>query len=158
GRFSGAYTPNHYAALHDKVALYNGAAEAEAEMLPRERQREEIGSDFYYGGMVVKRSGKLHPALYYRGLLEACRRPRITLVPRCGVGRITGKRDAFTLSTPRGVVRAKQVVIATNGYTSDLTPQLKRRLIPVASHIIATEELPADLAKSLIPRGRTISD
>jgi glycine/D-amino acid oxidase-like deaminating enzyme len=55
-------------------------------------------------------------------------------------------------------VRAKQVVIATNGYTSDLTPQLKRRLIPVASHIIATEELPEDLAKALIPRGRTISD
>jgi glycine/D-amino acid oxidase-like deaminating enzyme len=158
GRFSGAYTPKHYAALQEKLALYNGAAEAEAEMLPRERQREEIASDFYYGGMVVKRSGKLHPALYYKGLIDACRRHRIALVPRCGVGRIAGKRDAFVLSTARSTVRAKQVVIATNGYTSDLTPQLKRRLIPVASHIIATEELPEDLAKSLIPRGRTISD
>jgi len=50
------------------------------------------------------------------------------------------------------------VVIATNGYTGDVTPQLKRRLIPVASHIIATEELPADLAASLIPRKRTLAD
>ena len=49
-------------------------------------------------------------------------------------------------------------VIATNGYTGDATPQLKRKLIPVASHIIATEELPEGLAKSLIPKGRTISD
>ncbi len=55
-------------------------------------------------------------------------------------------------------MRAKHVVVATNGYTGDATPQLKRRIIPVASHIIATEELPADLARSLIPRGRTIND
>jgi glycine/D-amino acid oxidase-like deaminating enzyme len=158
GRFSGAYTPKHYEALAEKLALYNSASDAEAEMVPRERQREEIASDFYYGGMKVNRSGKLHPALYYKGLLEACRRHKIKLVPRCDVGRIAGKRDAFTLTTPRGEVRAKQVVIATNGYTTDLTPQLKRRLIPVASHIIATEELPEDLANSLIPNGRTISD
>ena len=35
---------------------------------------------------------------------------------------------------------------------------LKRRLIPVASHIIATEELPEDLVRSLIPKGRVVSD
>ena len=50
------------------------------------------------------------------------------------------------------------MVIATNGYTGDVTPTLKRRLVPVASHIIATEELPEDLVKSLIPKGRVVSD
>jgi len=30
--------------------------------------------------------------------------------------------------------------------------------VPVASHIIATEELPEDLVKSLIPKGRVVSD
>jgi glycine/D-amino acid oxidase-like deaminating enzyme len=50
------------------------------------------------------------------------------------------------------------VVIATNGYTGDLTPRLKRRVVPIASHIIATEPLAPDLAASLIPRGRTLSD
>src|SRR5205085_10963419 len=32
------------------------------------------------------------------------------------------------------------------------------RLIPLASHIIATEELPPDLAASLIPKKRTLAD
>ena len=50
------------------------------------------------------------------------------------------------------------MVIATNGYTGPATPSLRRRLIPVASHIIATEELAPELAASLIPKGRTISD
>jgi glycine/D-amino acid oxidase-like deaminating enzyme len=126
--------------------------------VPPERQREEIDSDFYHGGMVVERAGKIHPALYYKGLLDACRRHEIALLAQTPVARIVGQRDAFTVETARGNVRAKQIVIASNGYTGDATPQLKRRLIAVASHIIATEELPPDLAKSLTPRGRTISD
>jgi len=108
--------------------------------------------------MVVKRAGKLHPALYYKGLLDACRRHNVTLCAETGVIRIRRGSSGFSLTTTRGDIEAKEVVIATNGYTGDVTPNLKRRVIPVASHIIATEELPEDLARSLIPRGKTISD
>ena len=62
------------------------------------------------------------------------------------------------MPTERGEVQAEDVVIATNGYTGDITPPLKRRVVPLASHIIATEELPAELAASLIPKRRTLSD
>ncbi len=158
GRFVGAYTPKHYDDLCRKVESLNRHAAAEAEMLPRERQGEEIDSRFYHGGMVVKRSGKLHPALYYKGLLDACRRHNVTLCAETGVTRIRRGAGGFSLTTTRGDIEAKEVVIATNGYTGDVTPNLKRRVIPVASHIIATEKLPEDLARSLIPRGKTISD
>ncbi len=53
---------------------------------------------------------------------------------------------------------AGDVVIATNGYTGKITPALRRRVVPIASHIIATEELPPDLAASLIPKLRSLSD
>ena len=71
---------------------------------------------------------------------------------------ISGQEGAWQVRTSRGTVKAEQVVIATNGYTGDITPDLKRRVVPLASHIIATEELPADLADSLIPKRRTLSD
>ncbi len=48
----------------------------------------------------------------------------------------------WRVETQRGALSAGDVVIATNGYTGDLTPALKRRVVPIASHIIATEELP----------------
>src|SRR5260221_8369285 len=158
GRFLGAYTAKHFAGFAAAIDKLNATTEAKAHIVPRERQHEEIASDFYHGGMVVERAGKIHPALYYKGLLDACRRHRIDLLAQTAVARISGRRDAFTVETARGSVRAKEIIIASNGYTGDATPQLKRRLIPVASHIIATEELPADLAGSLTPRGRTISD
>jgi len=158
GRFLGAYTPRHYDDLARKLDALNQDADAEATMLAKARQHEEIASDFYYGGMVVRRSGKLHPALYCKGLLDACRRHGVTLCANTRVTEITRQPHGFLVRTERGEVAAREVVIATNGYTGDVTPALKRRVLPVASHIIATEELSPELAASLIPNGKTIND
>jgi len=158
GRFVGAYTRRHYDDLASKLDAINRDAAGEAYMLPKARQHEEIASDFYHGGMVVRRSGKLHPALYCKGLLDACRRHGVTLCAGTRVTRITRRPEGVLVRTERGELAAREVVIATNGYTGDVTPALKRRVLPVASHIIATEELAPELAASLIPNGKTISD
>lgn len=158
GRFVGAWTPAHYAAQEKKIALLNDAAQSEAHMVPRDRQREEMASDYYYGGMVVERSANLHPALYYKGLLDACRARGVPVCARAAVERIVERNGGWELRTARGPVQANEVVIATNGYTGDITPALKRRVVPLASHIIATEPLPSDLAAGLIPKQRTLAD
>jgi glycine/D-amino acid oxidase-like deaminating enzyme len=158
GRFVGAWTPNDYAYQERRVATLNANAGSGAFMVPKDRQREEMASDYYYGGMVVERSAKLHPALYYKGLLDAARRRKITLCAKAAVKTIIPAGQGWRIATSRGDIAVDDVVIATNGYTGDATPELKRRLIPLASHIIATEELPPDLAASLIPKKRTLAD
>lgn len=158
GRFVGAWTPAHYDALAAKADRLNATTKCGAAMVPRARQREEIGSDFYHGGMSVERAAQLHPALYYKGLLAAARRAGARTSCGIRVERIRRDGDGFTVETSQGRIRARHVVIATNGYTGTATPQLRRRLVPVASHIIATEELPADLAQSLSPKWRTLSN
>jgi glycine/D-amino acid oxidase-like deaminating enzyme len=158
GRFVGAWARKHYDAQSRRLAMLNSAAQSGAYMVPRERQREEIASDYYFGGMVVERSGKLHPALYYKGLLDACRQRGVVVCARAAVTGIGRESGAWRVETARGALSAGDVVIATNGYTGGLTPALRRRVVPIASHIIATEELPSDLARSLIPRARTLSD
>ena len=158
GRFQGAWTPAHFAYQQSRLASLNDSAQSGAHMVPRERQREEIASDYYYGGMVVERSASIHPALYYKGLLDACRRRGIAICADAAVENIAASGAGWRVVTSRGVTEAGDVVIATNGYTGALTPRLKRRVVPIASHIIATEELPDDLACSLVPNGRTLSD
>lgn len=159
GRFVGAWTPADFKAQEKRVGGLNASAGAGSYMVPRERQREEMASDYYYGGMVVERSGKLHPALYYKGLLDAARRRApITICARSSADRIIRKDNGWLVKTSRGDVEAGDIVIATNGYTGDVTPNLKKRLIPLASHIIATEELAPSIARSLIPKGRTLAD
>jgi gamma-glutamylputrescine oxidase len=59
---------------------------------------------------------------------------------------VTRVREGATieLTTPRGVVRARAIVLATSGYTPQLG-YFKTGLLPVISHVIATEPLPPDL-------------
>jgi glycine/D-amino acid oxidase-like deaminating enzyme len=158
GRFVGAWTPKHYAYQEKRLRDLNDDAQSGAYMVPRERQREEIASDYYYGGMVVERSASLHPALYYKGLLDACRRRDIAICAAASVDGIARSGAGWRVETSRGAVMAGDVVIATNGYTGRITPALRRRVVPIASHIIATEPLDPELAGSLIPKRRSLSD
>jgi glycine/D-amino acid oxidase-like deaminating enzyme len=158
GRFVGAWTPKYYESLKQRADKLNRLSDVGASMIPRERQREEIASDFHFGGMLLDKTAALHPSLYFKGLLDACRLRNVTLCAFAPATRITRKGAGWEVETPRGTVTAEHVVIATNGYTGDVTPTLKRRMVPIASHMIATEELPADLAASLVPNRRTLSD
>jgi glycine/D-amino acid oxidase-like deaminating enzyme len=158
GRVVAAAVPAHYTALAGTLDRLNRFAGSQASMLPREKQRTEIATDAYSGGMIVNRTGKLHPALYLHGLLRAAEAAGASLHSDVTAQTIEGGRGHFELSTGRGKVRAREVIIATNGYTGTLTPWLRRRVIPVASYMIATETLPPDLAASLLPNGRTLTD
>src|SRR5205085_2288043 len=107
GRFVGAWTPKHYDGMAAKIDTLNRFAEAGASMLPRERQREEMASDYYYGGMVVERTGKLHPGLYHRGLMRAAQRHGATLLGRTRAGSLTRIADGWRVETSRGPIEAR---------------------------------------------------
>lgn len=159
GRFLGACAASHYAELKARHAKLAAGGATGLRLIARAEQREEIGSDYYHGGLVFETAGKLHPALFYGGLLAAVRRRNsITLAGQCRATGLARDGEGWRVATSQGELRARHVVVATNGYTGDLVPTLKRRVVPIASHIIATEELPAGLAPKLLPRGRTISE
>ena len=158
GYFLGAWCKSHYDSMAHKVDLLNQTARSEAYIVPPEKQREEIGSDYYRGGMVVGRAGHLHPALLFKGLLDLCQQRGIPIASKTPATKLTQTGSGWRVDTPRGSIEAGDVIIATNGYTGDVTPELKRRVVPVGSYIIATEELPPDLAKTISPKNRSFAD
>ena len=158
GYFLGALCTSHYDDMAKKVDQLNAAANSDCFLVPQERQREEIGSDYYRGGMVVGRAAHIHPALFFKGLLGLCQKRGVKIASKTPVTKLTQTSAGWSVETPRGTTTAGDVIIATNGYTGDVTPQLKRRVVPVGSYIIATEVLPSDLAASLSPKNRSIAD
>jgi glycine/D-amino acid oxidase-like deaminating enzyme len=166
GRFVPAWSPAHYEAQAKRVDWIAEITGLPASMLPRERQRREaLGSDFYFGGMVAAASGSLHPGKYARGLADAAERAGARLVD--GV-RVSGIREekggaGFRVATSKGEMRADAVLVATNGYSlgadgASAMPWLARRLVPLASYIIATEPLGEGVIDRLFPGRRMISD
>ncbi|MDX1513901.1 MAG: FAD-dependent oxidoreductase [Gammaproteobacteria bacterium] len=158
GRFVGAHVPAAFAAQRAKIEYLNQWCDAGAESIPRQRQREFINSDYYYGGMYIKRSGALHPARYHRGLLDACRKQNVTLRSHTPVTRIDRTTREFVVNIRGGGIRADQVVIATNGYTDPSMPWHRRRVVPVGSYIIATEPLGVQRVRSLFPTLACVTD
>ena len=120
--------------------------------------RSEIGSSRYHGGLLDPFAGSVQPALLLRGLAGAAERAGARLVERAGVSRVTRTGAGVTLDTERGAVVARDVLVATNGYTGPVVPALQRRVVPVGSCIIATAPLAPELVARLIPRRRVLSD
>ena len=158
GRFHAAHNAAQYKALGARIASQPKGLEVDAFMLTRAQQRSELGSDAYWGGVVYTRHCSVDPARYHQGLLERVLSAGAQLAPNCAVTAIEKQGALFRISTPRGSVVARDVVIATNGYTGGLTPWLQRRVIPIGSYMIATEALPEGMMDSLIPNNRIVSD
>jgi glycine/D-amino acid oxidase-like deaminating enzyme len=158
GHLELAYAPSHVPELqHAKESL--AFVGVESAMVPRERIREEIGSDAYYGALAVEGSGLLHPGRFFAGLADAATRAGADLYEGVRAKRI--RREAggdFRVETTCGRIQARDVFVATNGYTDGLVPSLRRRIIPIGSYIIASEPLPEDLARELSPKGRAFFD
>ena len=156
GRFRAAWRPDHYEAMGRELDLLRREIGLEADMVPRSQQHREISSEAYHGGCIYRTHGGLHPALFHQGLLERTTAAGAAVVGGAAVAGVTRDGPDFTLTTAKGQVRARDVVVATNGYTGPLTPALRRRLVPVASYIIATQPLGGNRVRALIPGGRMI--
>ena len=131
-------------------------------IVPRNQLRSEIGSDAYYGGMVDEVSAGLNPARYVAGLAAAAMRAGALICEQTKVQKIERESQngasGFRVTTSRGSLRARNVLVGTSGYTGAATPALRKKIIPIGSFIITTEVLPDALARELSPRNRQIYD
>lgn len=157
GRFRGAATPADYEAVAREAELLSRDLGMPVEVVPRADQRREIASDLYYGGVLFHAHGGLHPALFHQGLLRAARAAGAEVAghtPVTGVFSVAG--GGHEVATPRGAVRAKQVLVATNAYTPNAIPDLARRVVAMPSFLVATERLGENRVGALVPNGRML--
>ncbi|WP_172292893.1 FAD-binding oxidoreductase [Pseudoruegeria sp. HB172150] len=158
GRYHAAHTPQHYESLVRDAEAMRAEEGIESFAVPRSEQRNEMGSDVYYGGVVYPKHCSIHPAKFHRGLLDLAMKAGTVAVGQCAALSIDRSGDGFRVGTTKGTISARDVIVATNGYTGTLVPWLRRRVIPIGSYIIVTEELPEALIDELFPTDRIASD
>jgi glycine/D-amino acid oxidase-like deaminating enzyme len=153
-----AWAASHAAGFGEEAAAF-GELGTTARPVPKAQLREEIGTDEYHGGLAVDAGGVVHPAKWFAGLVGLAERAGAELHERVRARAIRRQADGrFVVETERGAILARDVLVATNGYTDGVAPPLRRRIVPVGSYIIATEPLPEALARELSPTGRAYFD
>jgi glycine/D-amino acid oxidase-like deaminating enzyme len=128
-------------------------------LIPKDQLQSETGSTIYYGGLVDASSAGVNPGRYVAGLARAAERAGAAIFEHSRVDEIQreGARG-WKIAAARGTLRAQNVLVATSGYTSRVSPALQKKIIPIGSYIIVTEVLPEKLAAELSPRNRMIYD
>jgi gamma-glutamylputrescine oxidase len=127
------------------------------DVAPPGRTHDWIDSPRYHGAVHDPRSGHLHPLKYTQGLARAALAAGVRLHEHTPVKALY-RGTTVTLDTPRGRVRARQVLLAGNVYLQGLAPSLAARIMPVGTYIVCTEPLERDLWASLIPSLSAVCD
>jgi glycine/D-amino acid oxidase-like deaminating enzyme len=157
GRFIAAPSKAIYRKLEKDLELMRAdGVPVDAEMIPAERQHEEIASTVYHGGQLLRGNGIIHAGLYHQGLVERVRAQGGKVIGFCPVTGISRENEGFTVTTPKGTIQAGEVFVATNGYTPKAFPWQRRRVIPVSAFMIATETLSPELMARVLPNGRPL--
>jgi glycine/D-amino acid oxidase-like deaminating enzyme len=158
GCFIGAHTPRLFRDLARAAETQPRGLEVPFEVVPPERLGEMIDTPLYHGGVLYPADAAIHPAKLVRALHGRAAAAGARFRSRCAVHTLARTAGGFDVRTAHGTVRARQVLVATNGYTGSFAPWHRRRVLPIGSYIIATEKLDAAVVERLIPRGRNIGD
>jgi len=157
-RVIGALSVEHLERLQREYTKRSRLLGEEIELLDDDQIGEELGSPFYKGGVRVVENGAIHPGLYYEFMHGRAKAAGARIVGNTPVQGIVSQRNGFEVTTPRGRILCRDVLIATNGYTDATFGWFRQRLAPINSYMIATEPLPDTVWQTVLPRRRTYHD
>lgn len=158
GHLTAAYKSSDYELLKREGEFLEKNFAHRVKVISRQEMAEELGSPLYHGGSIDESSAGLHPAKYFAGLAQLAARYGAKLHPYTTVNSVERTGGGFIVRSSRGEIRAREVLIATNGYTGSQLPEMQRRVIPMGSYIATTERLDPVIASRIIPKNRMIID
>jgi glycine/D-amino acid oxidase-like deaminating enzyme len=158
GRYLAAHNPRQFRKLVARARRQIPGLEQNLRIVEKGDQSSEIDSDYYHGGLVIERHCGLDPAKYHQGLLRLAQDNGAQVIGHCAALGVEHDSDGFKVQTSRGIISARDLVVATNGYTGTVTPWQRRRIIPIGSYMLATEPMSLERADRLMPSNRVFSD
>ena len=138
-----AHRPNRFRTLESEARLLKEAFGFETELLDANAVKARFldGAEVH-GGLRFPDGFGVHPLKFAHALLVLCRGAGASIHTASPVMALEKENGRHILTTPGGRLRARAVVLATNGYTPEsLHACVSKRLLPVLSHIVVTRPL-----------------
>ena len=154
GRLQLAWSQSDHEKQKKLVSIMNEKTNINVKIVPKNELIHEIKTERYFGGILFENHCGINPLKFHNGLVNSLKRRKIQIVERMPVLSVESEGNSFKVHFLKQVVFAKKVIMATNGYTLNEFPWFKKRVFPVPSFLIATENIPSELIKELSPRGR----
>jgi len=159
GHVQAAWKRAHFRAFQVEQTVLARVFDHVVHLVDRSGQRAEIGTDLYHGLLIDENSAALNPAQYVMGLAAAATKAGACIIAGVKVEQVARSASGWRVQlSGRRDLTAREILVATNGYTGAATPLIQRRIVPVGSYIIATEPLTETQAGALLPTRRMAFD
>jgi glycine/D-amino acid oxidase-like deaminating enzyme len=157
GHFVGAHRLDRMAGLEAFGALQRKIG-TEAEIVPKARVGDYIDSPHFHGGLHLPDWSSVHPGRLVAELVRLCLAEGVRIVPQCRADHIEDHGDHMSLTANGKAICAENVVMGTDGYTDGASKWMRRRIVSLASVVMATRAMPKDEVAALYPRNSMIYD
>ena len=143
GEWAFAHRPTDVQDLADYARELNHLRGLPARTFSKAELKERgMFSPEFHGGMHLPIGFALNPIKYALGLAQAAEKIGVTIHSQSPVTAIHRDGQLWRLTTPQGSLRARKIIVATNGYSSDSLPNgLHGRFLPLFSNILVTRPL-----------------
>ncbi|NOX73768.1 MAG: FAD-binding oxidoreductase [Alphaproteobacteria bacterium] len=141
-----AHRPDKYAGMQHEARFYRDTFGIGFSEIPKDQLAAHGASGpEFHGGIISKAGFALNPLKYSLGLARAAQKAGARLFGGSTVTAIAKEGAGFILTTGTATIRAKKLIIATNGYSADDLPNaLGGRFLPLLSTIMVTRPITED--------------
>jgi glycine/D-amino acid oxidase-like deaminating enzyme len=157
GLIFASHSPEGERGLQTRAAFWQPRG-APVEMLGHVGTAALIGSSTYRSALLDRRGGTINPLAYVRGLQMAAVRLGAVVHTGTPVVAVMPNGGGWRVKTPDGAVVAKQVIAATDTYTEDFAPTIRKSLIPVRAYQIVSKPLSENVRATILPQGHALTD
>ncbi len=156
GKLKLAAKAMHYEGLARTCELIQRDVDPDVRLISAKDIASEIGAEGFFGGMLQDHGAQMHMGKFGVGLGHAAVRQGARVYEQAAVSDISRLPNGnYRITCARGVIEARQVLLASGGSMKGPFPWFRRRIAPVGSFIIATEPLPVSTLDALLPNRRT---
>jgi gamma-glutamylputrescine oxidase len=158
GQLQVALKPRHERELRAEIETLHGRyGYQSARYMRREEVCAILATTRYTGGVYDSAGGHLHALNYTLGLATAAQSRGVSVFENTRALDFAGG-SALRVRTRDGEVRCRELALCGNTYLGKMAPTLTKKIMAVATYIIATEKLGAQRARDLIANNAAVSD
>ena len=117
-----------------------------------------VGSDAFAAAILFEDGGHLNAMAYCRGLAAAAMKAGARVHGKSPATALERHGGRWRVTTPRGRVTANSVLLATNAHRHGLWPGLDDAYYIVRSVGVATEPLPEEVRRAVLPRDNNVQE
>jgi glycine/D-amino acid oxidase-like deaminating enzyme len=138
-----AHHPNKFMQIKEQAEVYKSEFGIATKIYSK-KEFNEIGhaGTEQFGAFSYKPGFAINPLKFVNGIAKYALSKKLTIFQHTKVNKVDKDGGSYILRTKEGSIRAKKVVVTTNGfYQEGLIPQMNGRILPVISNIIVTRKL-----------------